>query len=556
MGNISKFFNGNGQGTAQIASTSRETSISSETTTTTECSSTNQPLTFEDLLKLWGKNEETEECGTFFVYCPITAEIGGYYTDTDTSIESDEDEVSESNDNNEHIKSNYYFGKNGYQWSKTPVPMTGKTKNDQTISCTIPDEKNPYNIWNRLIDDTILDEILKWTNVKLAECRNLVQNQSHPHLVDLDMIELKCFIGTFLYSVYLNLHIQPLECMFTDEDNIFGFKIFQCAMEKDRFASILNCLSFGDPHLENDTSDRNISILFERLIRNSQTMYKGSGYALLGRTLVPFWGSFEDKQFPMKYAEMPCREGFLLHCMFDVKTGFLHDLYIPYDDLDKHVTNEEKMFSNPTKLALVLTKLLHGTNTNITCTKEYTSFELIDAFAKRDLTCLGIIRQDQKEIPREFLPSKKRAKGSTLYGYSTDVTLMSYMNKRMKATIIASSMLYEHEADTQKPQKPKLLKLFNANVIPCMPKDDIYDMICHRRTTLVSMALFYKMIDFSIHNTNVLYDLNMKRKMKYDKMIKSIAQKLMEGHMMRRAVDIALPEHVRMNIIKCLGSEE
>ncbi|KAF9417152.1 hypothetical protein HW555_005663, partial [Spodoptera exigua] len=51
-----------------------------------------------------------------------------------------------------------------------------------------------------IITPDILDEILKWTNVKLSELKSKYSRENRPEIQDMDMIELYAFLGLLMYT--------------------------------------------------------------------------------------------------------------------------------------------------------------------------------------------------------------------------------------------------------------------------------------------------------------------------------------------------------------------
>lgn len=94
----------------------------------------------------------------------------------------------------------------------------------------------------------------------------------------------------------------------------------------------------------------------------------------------------------------------------------------------------------PTQSVIRLTKPLFGSNRNITCDNWFTSIELIEYLKKKGLTCVFTMKINKRESPKEFLPSKHRDIGSTLYDFAGQNTLLSNVPKKNKAVILLSSM--------------------------------------------------------------------------------------------------------------------
>lgn len=62
-----------------------------------------------------------------------------------------------------------------------------------SVRLIVEDSNDPYSVWNKLFDEEMRQQILKWTNVKISEFRNKFSRGSRPELKDLDSIELNAF---------------------------------------------------------------------------------------------------------------------------------------------------------------------------------------------------------------------------------------------------------------------------------------------------------------------------------------------------------------------------
>lgn len=156
---------------------------------------------FEQVITAWLAEEESdcseiESCGDDFV-----PKQSDHDSNTETS-ESSESEVEEKCPS----EANYYYGKNKYKWAKTsPNPAVRTAKHNIVLrlpssKLTKEEKKEPFCIWKKIISQEILDEILLWTNKKLALFRERFSNQSRPELHDVDMTELSAFLGLLIYT--------------------------------------------------------------------------------------------------------------------------------------------------------------------------------------------------------------------------------------------------------------------------------------------------------------------------------------------------------------------
>lgn len=75
---------------------------------------------------------------------------------------------------------------------------------------------------------------------------------------------------------------------------------------------------------------------------------------------------------------------------------------------------------------------LRGSGRNVTTDNFFTSFELGQELLQKNLTLVGTLRANRKEIPNVMLPSKERAPLSTVFGYTQNTLLASYVPKKTK----------------------------------------------------------------------------------------------------------------------------
>lgn len=180
----------------------------------------------------------------------------------------------------------------------------------------------------------------------------------------------------------------------------------------------------------------------------------------------------------------------------------------------------------PTQSVIHLAKPLFGSNRNITCDNWFTSIELIEYLKKKGLTCVGTMKKNKREIPKEFLPSKHRDIGSTLYGFTSQNTLLSHVPKKNKAVILVSSM-HHTEAIDESTGKPEIIEFYNktkGGVDEIDKKCSIYTS--SRRTRRWPMTIFYRMLDISTVNSHLLYDIHHKKTTERGIFVKELARSL------------------------------
>ncbi|KAJ4437502.1 hypothetical protein ANN_17647 [Periplaneta americana] len=80
----------------------------------------------------------------------------------------------------------------------------------------------------------------------------------------------------------------------------------------------------------------------------------------------------------------------------------------------------------------------------------FSSMELVNELKKFDLTYVGTMRKNKREIPEEFLPRKDRKVRSSAFGFTKDVTLVSHVPKKNRNVVLVSTMHHERRVDNSK----------------------------------------------------------------------------------------------------------
>lgn len=442
----------------------------------------------------------------------------------DSASEFSEDDYNNISDNDQNeledsevsVGKRYLYGKNRYRWCTTEVVPSSRVRKHNIIM-KVPTLKggardlgqtaDPLSIWNLLVSEDILLQVSEWTNHKLSQMRSkYTDKNSISHLREIDMIELKAFLGLLVFTSIFNSNHENIDTIFATDGT--GRDIFRAVMSKNRFAFLLSALRFDNPETRADRKRQDIiaaiSQIFNKFIENCQNVYGMGDSMTVDEMLVSFRGR---THFKMYMPNKPCKYGIKIMCLTDARTSYLYNAYIycgkGSDGLG--LSEEEQKSSKPTQAVIRLAKPLFGSNRNITADNWFTSIELVDILLKNKLTYVGTVKKNKREIPVEFLPNKKREQGSSLYGFREDVTMVSYVGKKGKATVLVSTMHNRAFTDPDT-QKPEIIAYYNRN----KGGVDTVDEKCSksstsRRTRRWPLAIFFRMLDISVVNGYILH---------------------------------------------------
>ncbi|GAV10037.1 hypothetical protein RvY_19532, partial [Ramazzottius varieornatus] len=179
---------------------------------------------------------------------------------------------------------------------------------------------------------------------------------------------------------------------------------------------------------------------------------------------------------------------------------------------------------------------------NVTTDNFFTSLALGEALLKKNISLIGTIRKSRPEIPSAFLPSKYREVHSSLFGHTSDFTLVSYVPKKGKAVTLLSSMHLDADIDeSSKEEKPEIVMEYNRTKAGVDTLDQLTgNYSCRRKTSRWPMALFYDILDISALDAYIIWceinpgwnsTLPTKRRM----FLQDVSKKMMQRQLLRRS---------------------
>jgi len=129
------------------------------------------------------------------------------------------------------------------------------------------------------------------------------------------------------------------------------------------------------------------------------------------------------------------------------------------------------------------------------------------------------MKQNKREIPQEFKPARHRDENLSIFGFTKDLTLASYVPKKNKSVVLLSSLNHDSAicSDSRKPEITDFCDKTKHAV-------DMLDQMCaryivQRATRRWTMAMFCGMVNIAAVNALVIYAHNV-RKNQTEKMIK------------------------------------
>ncbi|MBN3292163.1 PGBD4 protein, partial [Polypterus senegalus] len=351
-----------------------------------------------------------------------------------------------------------YKSKSGLVWSSSePPPMKYTAYNRcQTKEGPCGNAAQVESAMEALlcfIDNDMLRMMIENTN-KYAQYYLQSKGKDSNSWTPIDDTEMMAVIGVlYLLAVYRakNESVRSLW-----SSGVSGRPVFRAAFSINRFEQIMAFLRFDDWEtcLTMKATDKfaPFQSFWSAFIENCKKNYVVGDYVTIGEQLIPFRGRCSFRQFmPSK----PDKYGLKLFLMCDVATSYTFN-GMPYvgHEGTRRCTGLAEFVVNK------LVEPIHNSGINVTIDKWFTSARLAGDLLSKHLTLLGTVRRNKTEVPREFLPSKTRGLGSSLFGFCRKMTMVSYVPKKNKADILLSSLHQKKEID-QGSRKPIIILDYN-----------------------------------------------------------------------------------------------
>lgn len=403
-------------------------------------------------------------------------------------------------------------GKSGYKWSSDVPEKRGRRQKRNLVS-HLPGAKgaarnisSPVEAWNLLFSDEILNLVVIHTNEEIfRRCSILPNRQSYQK--DTDILEIKALIGLlYLCGVQKSAQLSVKELW----SNKFATSLFRTTMSLNRFQFLTSCLRFDDKasRAQRKETDKFAPIrqIWELFISNCRTLYTPHEYCTIDEQLMGYRGNCP---FRIYMSSKPDKYGIKFVMLNDSRTWYMVNA-IPY--VGKVATENGEPV--PSYYVRKLTETIHGTGRNITVDNWFSSVQLFDTMLNQyNLTMLGTVRKNKREIPPSFLVGKDP--GVSRFAFDENKTLVSFTPKKNKVVLLMSTNHYSDAIDAQT-GKPEIILDYNDT----KGGTDTFDKLCHTYTTSRStrrwpMRVFCGMLDHSGINAMVLFTLtNQDKKMK------------------------------------------
>ena len=425
------------------------------------------------------------------------------------------------------------MSKTGIYWSENSPART------QTKSCNILRERpgpvrgsritTPQEAFESFITHDIIDEVIQCTNLegrRVAAARGKVWKK-------IDYEEIIAFIGlTLLAGVEKNWDVSMWE-LFSDP---LQNPVYKATMSVRRYEDIRRLLRFDDKRTraERLKTDHMAAFrhIWELFLTRCRTTFIPSKCVTIDEQLVPFRGRCKFKQYmPSK----PAKYGIKIFWLCDSFMPFAIDgiIYLgkqPGDAIQKNLgenivislssglkqSGNLKFITLNFAVCLSLSSImLHFVynyyffyffaGCNITMDNFFTTVPLAEKLLKQNLTLVGTLRKCKPDIPTIMKPAKSRELNSSAFGFTNNLTMVSYCPKKSKAVILLSSMHNDKSVDDGEKKKPQIILYYKTKGGVDTVNQMVRNYSCKRITWRWPTVLWHNMLDIASLNAFTIF---------------------------------------------------
>lgn len=239
----------------------------------------------------------------------------------------------------------------------------------------------------------------------------------------------------------------------------FGREIFRSIMTAKRFKQISRAIRFDDyaNRRQMRSSDRFAPIrdFWDKWSAKLPLCFNPYAYVTVDEQLLAFRGRCK---FRMYMPSKPAKYGIKFWILADNKTGYVWKIqpYLGRSDLN---AAPEKQQGKRVVLDLVAGLKGH----NVTIDNFFTSYELAEELLRRKLTMVGTMRQNKACIPPEMKMCKNVPLYTSKFAFRKNATMVSYIGRKNKCTILLSTMHKTSEYVPDHPKKlPEIIGFYNS----------------------------------------------------------------------------------------------
>lgn len=373
---------------------------------------------------------------------------------------------------------------------------------------------------------------------------------------EINIDEFWAYLGLMILRGVYRSSGESVEELWSKTD---GRAVFPATMPLSTFTEIRRTLRFDNTNtrqarLRNDKLAAN-RLLLNGFNANSKATYVLSDCVTIDEQLYSFRGRCRYVQYiPSK----PAKYGLKFWLLCDSSSYFIHglDMYIGRDDergnvpLGLHVT-------------MKMTDSIAGSGRNVTADNFFVSLDCARQLRQRNLTLVGTVRKNLREVPDEMRTVGRRPVLTTDFRFNVDdnTCLLMYAAKKNKPVLLMSTLHKTTDVSEQTlAKKPHVIEYYNSTKSGVDAADErIGTYTVKYRSCRWHTVVFCNIVDASAFNAYVLHCESKpdwtKRSCRRRLFLKELGKQLSSAYREHRTANAALHPAARIAAERLQGAE-
>lgn len=403
--------------------------------------------------------------------------------------------------------------------------------------------KSAMDIFKYFIDNEMLNLIVQHTNayINLVAENYTRERDASPT----NIAEVQALLGLLFYAGVLKANHLNAEELWKSDGT--GIEIFRLTMSIKRFKFLMRCIRFDDKSTRQERKNIDklapIRDFFDNFVNKCKNGFSLSEYVTIDEKLEAFRGRCSFRQYiPSK----PNKYGIKIFALSDSRMYYTSNLEVY---VGKQPEGPYKVSNSPFDIVLRLCDAIKDSGRNLTIDNWFTSIPLVEKLLKDyKLTVIGTLRKNKPELPLEF-SNPAHPPGASMFGFTKDLTLVSYIPKKKKNVLLLSSLHHDDNIDRDS-GKPEIIIDYNKT----KGGVDTVDRLCAnynvaRNTRRWPMVVFFSILNVAGINTFVVHNSNNPTSdMNRRKFLRILSYDLVQPHLRLRAEMENIPRTLKSRL--------
>ena len=288
-----------------------------------------------------------------------------------------------------------------------------------------------------LFADNLIETALRFSNLhgrRLVAQWNSANPQQQRSWQKITEDEMNAFIGLHLYCAAYCDQYQSTDHMWS---SIHGRSIYKAIMSEKRFKLIKRCFRLDDPN-RRDRADKlaPVRVVFEDFLSKLSHFVNPPEKACVDEQLLEYHGKVSFRQY---IATKPGKFGMKIFWLTNSAGTYAFNglVYIGAKTLSDEKLSQASNFSEA--VVMHLCEPIFGSGANVTGDNYFSSSSLVERLSEKQLSYIGTIRNNRKDVPPKAKSISGRRKGDSVFLYTNDHFMCSFWDKKKKPVLLLDS---------------------------------------------------------------------------------------------------------------------